>query len=70
MPVLSCGNGKFRIGKGKCIYKSKASAERAYKGYLGKKYGEAVFGVLKKIEKVSPRMAIRITDFLERQANK
>lgn len=38
MPVSSCGGGKFRIGKGKCMYKSKSSAERAYRGYLAKKY--------------------------------
>jgi hypothetical protein len=46
MPVLKCSNGKYRIGKGKCIYKSKASAERAYKGYLGKKYSESIVDVL------------------------
>ena len=34
MPVRSCGNGKYAIGSGDCIYKSKASAERAYRGYL------------------------------------
>ena len=33
MPVRKCSNGKYRIGKGKCMYKSKASAERAYTGY-------------------------------------
>ncbi len=70
MPVLSCSNGKWRIGKGKCMYDSKEKAEAAYKGYLGAKYGEEVFGVLEKIEKKSPRMAIRIRTFLERQANK
>jgi U3 small nucleolar ribonucleoprotein component len=36
MPVRSCGGGKYRIGGGKCIYKSKASALRAYKAYLAK----------------------------------
>jgi len=39
MPVTKCQNGKYRIGKGKCMYRSKSSANRAYKGYLGKKYG-------------------------------
>ena len=40
MPVRkSKRNGKWRIGHGKAIYKTKKSAERAYKGYLGKKYG-------------------------------
>lgn len=37
MPVEKCGK-KYKIGSGKCMYKSKASAERAYKGYLGKKH--------------------------------
>jgi len=36
-PVISCGNGKYRIGSGKCMYDSKAKAESAYKGYLAKK---------------------------------
>lgn len=40
MPVLKCSNGKYRIGSGDCVYKSKASAERAYRGYLGSKYAE------------------------------
>jgi len=38
MPVRPCPNGKFRIGSGACIYDDKASAERAYKGYLWSKY--------------------------------
>jgi len=37
MPVTKGSNGKWRIGKGKAMYKSKASAERAYRGYLGSK---------------------------------
>lgn len=40
MPVRSCGGGKWRIGNGKCIYDSKAKAERAFKGYLGSKFGK------------------------------
>jgi hypothetical protein len=36
MPVRACGGGKFKIGNGKCIYKSKAAAMRAYKAYLAK----------------------------------
>ena len=40
MPVYKVGN-KYKIGKkGKAMYKTKASAERAYKGYLYKKYGK------------------------------
>jgi hypothetical protein len=38
MPVLKCANGKYRIGSGACIYKTKAAAERAYKAYLAKKH--------------------------------
>lgn len=37
MPVRKCDNGKWRIGSGKCMYKSKAAADRAYKAYLAKK---------------------------------
>lgn len=40
MPVIKCSNGKYRIGHGPCMYHSKDSAEKAYKGYLGNKYGE------------------------------
>jgi hypothetical protein len=38
VPVHKCPNGKYRIGSGKCIYDSKAKAERAYKGYLASKH--------------------------------
>jgi len=34
MPVLRCPNGKYRIGTGKCIYPDRATAQRAYRGYL------------------------------------
>jgi hypothetical protein len=33
---------KYRIGKGKPIYKTKEAAERAYKGYLYAKHGKKV----------------------------
>jgi len=37
MPVYKVGN-KYKIGKkGKAIYKTKASANKAYKGYLASK---------------------------------
>ena len=36
MPVRKCGN-KWRIGSGKCMYKSKAAAERVYAAYRAKK---------------------------------
>ena len=38
MPVHKCPNGKYKIGSGKCMYDSKAKAEKAYKGYLAKKH--------------------------------
>ena len=34
MPIYSCGDGTYRIGDGKCMYRSRASAERAYVAYL------------------------------------
>lgn len=33
MPVRRAKSGKYRIGWGKARYKSRASAERAYKAY-------------------------------------
>jgi len=40
MPVRKCSSGKYRIGKGKCIYPTKAKAKRAYKGYLASRYAK------------------------------
>jgi len=40
MPVHKCSNGKYRIGSGSCMYTSKAAANRAYKGYRGKKHSK------------------------------
>lgn len=37
MPVKKCSDGKYKIGSGKCMYTSKANAERAYRAYLAKK---------------------------------
>ena len=34
MPVLKCSNGKYRIGTGDCMYKTKAAADKAYAAYL------------------------------------
>lgn len=34
MPVESCGNGKWRIGDGPCMYTSEANANEAYRAYL------------------------------------
>lgn len=47
MPVHKCPNGKYRIGSGKCVYDSKAAAERAYKGYLAHKHMHEI-GLIKK----------------------
>jgi len=38
MPVKKCGE-KYKIGHGKCMYKSRASAERAYAAYRAIKHG-------------------------------
>jgi len=37
MPVIKCGK-KYKIGSGKCMYKSRAKAERAYKAYRAIKH--------------------------------
>ena len=37
MPVIRCPNGTYRIGNGKCIYKTREAALKAYAGYLGAK---------------------------------
>ena len=37
MPIRKCSNGKYKIGSGKCMYKSKSSAKKAYRAYLAKK---------------------------------
>lgn len=39
MPIRKKGN-KFAIGSGRAIYKSKAAADKAYKGYLASKKGK------------------------------
>jgi hypothetical protein len=36
MPVRKASNGKYKIGSGKAMYKSKATAMKAYKAYLAK----------------------------------
>lgn len=37
MPVKKCSKSKYKIGSGKCMYKSKTSANKAYKAYRAKK---------------------------------
>jgi len=39
MPVVKRGR-KWAIGSGRAIYKTKRAAERAYAGYLARKYGK------------------------------
>jgi len=46
MPVIKAPNGKYRIGSGPAMYKSKASAERANAAYRAKKYSEVKVGGL------------------------
>jgi len=38
LPVIKCPNGKYRIGKGRCVFTSKEKAEAAYQAYLAKKH--------------------------------
>lgn len=40
MPVYRAGNGKWRIGRGKAMYRTKAAATRAYRAYLAKKHSK------------------------------
>ena len=40
MPVRKCSNGKWRIGSGPCMYKTKKAAERAYAAYRAKKHSK------------------------------
>ena len=42
MPVHKCPNGKYRIGKGKCMYTSRSSAEKAYQAYRASTQNESV----------------------------
>ncbi len=38
MPVKKGSNGKWRIGSGKAMYKTKKSATKAYRAYLAQRY--------------------------------
>lgn len=40
MPVYKCINGKYRIGKGPCVYTTREAAERALKAYYAQKAAE------------------------------
>ena len=37
MPVRKCSNGKWSIGDGACVFKTKQAAEKAYAVYRAKK---------------------------------
>lgn len=37
MPCIKCSNGKWKIGKGKCVYKTKESCEKALAAYQAQK---------------------------------
>lgn len=34
MPVFRCSGGKYRIGGGRCRYRTRFAAEKAYRAYL------------------------------------
>jgi hypothetical protein len=38
MPCKKCGNDKWRIGDGKCMYDTLEDCRKAYKAYLAKKH--------------------------------
>lgn len=40
MPVHKCPNGKWRIGRGDCIYTTEEKANEAYRAYLAQTYGK------------------------------
>lgn len=44
MPVYKCSNGKWRIGSGSCMYKTKVAAERAYAAYRTKQVAKGIRG--------------------------
>ena len=50
MPVSKCPNGKWKIGSGKCMYDSKAKAEKAYKGYMAHKHMEELMYEISSLE--------------------
>lgn len=51
MPVYKCSGGKYRIGGGKCMYTSRASAERAYTGYRAVSHIEIQIEYVKSVVK-------------------
>lgn len=39
MPCIKCSNGKWRIGDGKCQYKTKENCEKALAAYYAQRRG-------------------------------
>jgi hypothetical protein len=52
MPVRKCDDNKWRIGDGRCMYKTRKSAMKAYVVYLAQHPSEA-FAKLKEMEEDS-----------------
>ena len=40
MPIYNCGNNRWRIGDGECVYTSRANAVEAYQAYLAQEADE------------------------------
>lgn len=40
MPCIKCGNNKYKLGAGPCVFTSLAACQRAYKAYLSKKHAK------------------------------
>ena len=43
MPVIKCPSGLYKIGSGKCMYRSKEKANNAYRAYMAKKNAGSTF---------------------------
>jgi hypothetical protein len=37
MPCYKCKNGKYRIGRGKCMYTTRKKCQKALRAYYAKK---------------------------------
>ena len=49
MPVTKCSNGLYKIGSGKCMYRSREKAEKAYKGYITKKHAGSTYKAMERM---------------------
>ena len=61
MPVSKCPNGKYKIGSGKCMYDSKAKAEKAYKGYMAHKHMEELKYEISSLEEDLKLISLELT---------